>query len=251
MNTYSFYKNASRKSCSEDFASEFRCEHSGKKYLILTDGCSTSKGDVIMGSRIFHRYIKKHWDILSELDDLQSGIENFCYFDPYVESDDLLFTFFIIEVDEQNDSVKIFQLGDGQLFLQRKSGEIERVTWEYRDNMPFYIGYSARKDFDKSFIEKFEKIQKVYNTNSLALDSFGSDMGNLGTKITLKLSDYKKVFCFSDGIEQISDIKDEELVLKLFEENGSHSNIFRRKFNFLTRRSVLGDDVSFIGLDTD
>jgi len=136
-------------------------------------------------------------------------------------------------------------------FRETKDDKIERVVWEYEDNMPFYIGYVLREDFDESFLSKFKKIQRESNITSARFDSFGgSHLGNLGTKITLSLNDYKKVFCFSDGIEQISDIKDEELVSKLFEENGSHSNIFRRKFNFLTKNSVLGDDVGFIGVDS-
>ena len=263
-----FYKNAYFKSCSEDFASVAVTER--YTYLILSDGCSSSRGDVVLGSRWFHRNLKlkiKNYDFsfhdyIEEfkkivVDGLKCGLS----------FDDFLFTIFLVRIDKKDEIANVIRIGDGSIYY-KANGEVNFESFSYENEMPFYIGYFFHPDFNESFLKEFNcsklesKEHHGFLSRSWVNKSEGGNNYPLYDHSIYDLNKIDKMFVFSDGIEQINnsessaiyELEKSQLLDFLFkkEETSFYDSDFeKRKINFYLKNKKLMDDFSFLSLEVE
>lgn len=247
-----FYKNASHKSCCEDFVSY----SPGNETLLLTDGCSTSPGDVVLGSRSFHRWFKNKpfTSFESMLLSFDAGLKE----NQYLNREDFFFTLLILRLEREVGKVETLFLGDGVFVLVDNENNYHIHSKEYDNNTPLYLGYygdpyvpylNHQNLFSANFPKGSPKIFQSYlkcknNKNTISQPYFYFDH-------------FKKFLFFSDGIDQIYDKEGNHIprveFLDFFlknEDNVPYShNLLERKASFYLKDKKLNDDFSFICLE--
>lgn len=245
----SFNKNANHKYCSEDFTSEYEIENIG--YAMLSDGCSSSNGDVIYGTRLFHKSTKNNLNIVFNSNskhkntymdtwhkfifatNMQYHSQNIDYFQ------DNLFTLLSIHFDKQVNLLDLHFLGDGYCYIEDNDGNKNIIKIEYENNTPMYVSYLCEENLDSIQLIKHGDCDICINDS----------LNNLTYGASFRHSDIKKIFLFSDGIDQISDMDANEFIEQICMDDryGSDVGFLRRKANKLLKNKTCNDDVSFIG----
>lgn len=253
-----FLKSATIKDCSEDFTSIFL--NKDEIYMVLTDGCSSSLGDVILGSRFFHRAFEnfvKNAKGHIYLDDINiyKNIAKKGKEIADLKWDDFLFTIFIIAINEKDDYISVFRMGDGGFSFKNKDGKIYNFSYEYENNAPFYLGYFLNKDFESGLFSEsnFKCLASEPEDEPNFLISITDDKFQVREELwnyhDFSLQQMEKFICFSDGIDQIENLSRSEFLDRFFEEEQNSSydpSFYKRKMNFLLKNKELKDDFSFV-----
>lgn len=248
----SFNKNANHKYCSEDFTSHFRADKFG--YMILSDGCSSSNGDVIFGTRLFHKFIRVKTRLtLNAISDIEvpewmfSGLHG--YVKQHMNVDDFeqdaLFTCLSAAFDESRNYVQVNFIGDGYLFVEDFDGNTNILRFEYENNTPMYVSYLTNDLFGMDI-----KMIKHGECDICIDDSVCS----ASYFAKFKYTDIKKLFLFSDGVEQIGNITANDFIDAICKDekaNYQDHGFLNRKAKHILKKSTLGDDVSFVGYIAD
>ena len=239
----SFNKNANHKSCSEDFVSGLVSQNGINGYLTLSDGCSTSKGDVVFGARFIHRILKNIFDIddgKTNLHDAFPSYLNDALDTGFLTAEDLQITFLCAYFDVSVNSLYLKLIGDGYFYVEDMNGHYNIVKFDYKDNMPCYLGYT---------LQQFNILQmRQYGQCDICIDD--NIFSNVIYSAHFKLSDIKKLFLFSDGIDQIENTDPHEFIKQICQDEKADSedeNFLNRKAKFLLKNKKNNDDVSFIG----
>lgn len=245
----SFNKNADHKFCSEDFTSQYERDNVG--YAMLSDGCSSSNGDVIYGARLFHKFTRDNLNFVFDNDEknIKTYMDTWYEFilSTYIKYhsnhadyfQDNLFTLLSIHFDKQVNLLDLNFLGDGYCYIEDNDGNKNIIRIEYENNTPMYVAYLCEENLDNIQLVKHGDCDICINDSS----------NNLVYRASFKHSDIKKIFLFSDGIDQISDMDANGFIEQICMDDryGSDAGFLRRKANKLLKNKTCNDDVSFIG----
>jgi hypothetical protein len=251
-----FNKNASHKFASEDFTSYMNnIVDSGVSYGILSDGCSSSEGDVILGSRFYHRFIKLTFDLIKNdgPDKVrQCAVETALLYaslafktwamdNKNLFKEDALFTSLNFLVNKSQNFIHLIMYGDGFLYVEDFDGNKNIVRFDYDNNMPLYIGYD-NKDVEQITMRQ-NGVCDICISDEIVKEVYYGAL--------FKYTDVKKLFIFSDGISQIEGMDENDFIQQICEEDSPDAYLdprfLKRKANFLLRNKKLNDDVSFVG----
>lgn len=233
---------------SQDLTSFLNPRFVGAGYMLLSDGCSTSIGDVILGARIYHRFFGSEFLVCncfySIRQKVSSMISNFseCIFNSGISFDqeDFLVTSLSCIVNPISNSMSVAFHGDGYFYIEDHLGNFNIIGFTYENNTPLYIAYT----------EELAKNLKISMSGEFNLGESFQILDNNRFVAEIDYSKIKKFFMFSDGVEQIEGFSAEEFIKEVCQDsklNVGDPNFSARKANHILKNKKLGDDVSFVG----
>lgn len=257
----SFIKNATIKPCCEDFASYKKPDLENDGYMLLTDGCSSSNGDVVLGSRIYHGYLSrlaqdKTVDIYNGfkfLDHVNAFFSlNYSGFSYLMNSgkEDYLFTILFAHLSRKNDNIDLIFCGDGYLYVEDNNGNHNIIGFDYDNNTPYYFCYSDEES-------KEVKMNKFNLVGNEEIPINGKIQDDKLYVCSLKYSEISRLFMFTDGVERIfggvtkDNLSPERFITEVCKDPRMNSEDYHfpsRKAKYLLKNRTLGDDVGFVGL---
>lgn len=247
MNLDTFLKIGSQHSVCEDYV--LSGEYGALKYIILSDGCSSSP-NTEMGARILcylaRQYIRYRFEQNSEssLDYYDTG--NWIIYNAEMAARQLglprtcldatlLISF--VDFSQPIPSVNIFIYGDGFVVLVPKDGPLEMYEIEFApDNMPFYLSYNIDPERFEMYHKK--KVSKFLSKSTKSEQIFKNEFAyDANSQFQFFIDNYKTILLFSDGLKSFikQDPTNREILnpLDIIEGLISFKNI---KGKFLQRR---------------
>ena len=158
-----FYIGSTHNVC-EDYAVN------GDNYIIISDGCSSSKNTDI-GARLLCEYSKKNSCYKNLQSDLFPAIS---IISKYIGlSKNSLDVTFLLAYVEDNELLIINTIGDGNIIIKTKDGIIHVISMNYSKSAPYYINYYLSKNDDmlwekilsNNYVIEYTKIKHIGKTN--------------------------------------------------------------------------------------
>ncbi|MCK5606305.1 protein phosphatase 2C domain-containing protein [Candidatus Pacearchaeota archaeon] len=186
---------------------------SGDNYIILADGCSSSKNSE-MGARILcymaQQFLKYRHLKLGDEDDFAHRMGLWVIHNAEMTARHLgikrscLDATLVVGI-RSVDNIYVFMYGDGYIITQDKFGNI-RIRWvEYTKNMPFYLRYMIDEDGLLSYHdEKITKTRLIDYENTAHVDRIEVAYDQIGIH-AFSLDTYKSVSICSDGVGSFLD----------------------------------------------
>lgn len=214
MNSDSHYEIGSSHKVCQDYA--IHGNHNSAHYVIISDGCSSSK-DVDIGARILCHTTKTaieetmdmacsngdwHQLVIEPLTEfikeyvLRKSRETITNLNLHIESLDAT----LILAIKDNDKTYLICWGDGGYILTKKNGVIEYSTIDYESGAPYYLSYELNSG-------RAEEYKRIFGNKNKVLTSW-TEQGITQNKIPLldpfireiDNSDYSSISIVSDGI---------------------------------------------------
>lgn len=189
-------------------------------YIILADGCSSSK-DTDIGARvlvhsarkILNKFVLKT-DAQIDADTLGDMIVN--------EADEIIKRMMLrtsaldatlIMMYRRESKVIIHVFGDGNVFLKKKDGTTKIYNYQYAKNMPYYLSYyldaSRQHQYCKEMFAENESGKTLTTTTHMVYDDPQKDNLTFDTRedfvriptFILEADEYEMIAIASDGIE--------------------------------------------------
>lgn len=257
----SFIKNASTKPCCEDFVSYKKPSSESDGYMLLTDGCSTSNGDVVLGSRMYHGYLSRLAQDSSI--DAYDGFKFFNHVNAFFllncigfsyllnsTKEDYLFTTLFAYLSPKNDTIDLIFCGDGYFYVEDNSGNHNIIGFDYDNNTPYYFCYTS-EEFKGIKINEFNLVGR----GEIPIN--GRTQDDILYSCSFRYSEINKLFMFTDGVERIlggvtnDNLSPEKFITEVCKDprmNVADYHFPSRKAKYLLKNRMLGDDVGFVGL---
>jgi len=231
---------------------------SGQSFIILSDGCSSSK-NTDMGARILCHLAKQYllyrkddqlfpfldyeqmgsWIIHNaEMTTKHLGLHRSC----------LNATLIIAYIFDGN--YHIYMYGDGLFALQTKDEKIRLCEVEYSKNAPYYLTYriSPADMVEYHNLQQDLSVDVGFNEDSMSKEKYAYDYE---TKWFFPCSLYPRLLIASDGLssymqQKINPIKAEEIVPEFFAYKSTKGEFLKRR---LKRASKIHDQNDIEHLD--
>lgn len=208
------------------------------KYVILSDGCSSSK-QTEMGARILCHLAKQYlqyrnsdyrfpdldynemgqWIIHNaELTARQLGLRQNC-----------LDATLIVAYEHEN-RVYIYMYGDGAIIVKNKNGTIALMEVEYTENAPFYLSYRINPEAMDLFHKMKQDLIIRTTFEHAAQHSYAYDYE---TKFSYDIDRFPRILICSDGISSFMKSTESEQTIEIAKEFLAYKST---KGEFLKRR---------------
>lgn len=206
-----FRKTAQSKSVCEDFILK------GEDYIILSDGCSSSK-NTDFGSRILVHLAEKFLKQAAHVDDIEMyhNIGN-----KVIIAANMITTLFKDDYDWLNATltvmfhrhglVHIYMYGDGFIILKDKNGEVSYFEVIFNNNAPYYLNYILDPQKTKNYVKEFNPDLTIISNNDYgkervensqyAIPPIDIDLPySFPVYFKFPLDDFESILISSDGI---------------------------------------------------
>ncbi len=245
-------------------------------YIILSDGCSSSKYTDV-GARILthkvKKYINNHLCYLNESIFLEKTYDylpiNIIYEANHIIEelnlpqsclDCTLLFMFIIE-----GKCYIYRYGDGSVIIEFTDNTIQINSVQFMKNNPYYMSYLLNPKLNEDYFENIGEnyLNKVYtlkDENNVVLCDFKDSLVDINKRSVqaIDLKDVKNILISSDGIDSFLDKTNgentpaEELIYHILNFKNLNGNFLKRTlkskkgvFNQLRKQNIINfDDIS-------
>jgi hypothetical protein len=186
-------------------------------YIILSDGCSSSK-NTEMGARILSHlaksyiideYYYKKRDKFPKLDYMGNHIiHNSQLITKQLKLSDscLDATLVIALFDKIKKLFQIYTYGDAVFVMEEQNQDITIIDIEYTNNAPYYLSYQIDEKRDELYY-KMKIIKNIRTRKTTIVDPFevcSDEVENFAydynVPMTLKITDFKTILICSDGM---------------------------------------------------
>jgi hypothetical protein len=190
----------------------------GKDYIILSDGCSSSK-HTDFGSRILVHFAEKFLKELELVDDIKgyhhignktivgAQIVSSLYGDSNTWLDSTLTLMF-----HKNGLVHIYMYGDGFIILKDKNGVISYFEVIFNNNAPYYLNYLLNPERTENYVKEYDPdLTIICSNNDYGEGRFENSQYSIPPIDTclpysfpvyfkFPIDDYESILISSDGI---------------------------------------------------
>lgn len=224
-------------------------------YVVLSDGCSTSKFTDVGARILIHTFLKLMG---------YNGVDSIIDINKTIFSSEMVIELLnlpkecldatLVLAFVLNDTVFIRMYGDGIILVKSIEGEIIVTEVEPQNNMPYYLSYLLNPINDG----KFKKINNhqtktVYNfDDNISNKTTTTEVRSFQTIVSYELKEFPTVLISSDGLGSFMHIEKEEVFKEILNFNGLNGPFVTKRVRKVIRNlSKQGikhfDDISIGG----